>query len=102
MFSTSVRSVTITVALQLPPIESCRSRVSFESRHGTCAFEPVPESFSMHEPSAYSDWLMFFASSCRSFFGLIGADFLDDSIPARSTRLSFACRSGPDAIISFR
>ena len=44
---------------------------------------------------------MVLASSCRLLSGLMGADFLLLSIPARSTRLSFIRRSAPPAIISF-
>ena len=51
MFSSSVRSVTTMLALQLPPRLSCSRRVSFESRHGMCALCPALESFSMTEPS---------------------------------------------------
>ena len=104
-FCASVRSVTMIVDLQLPPSESCSSRVSFESRHGTCAF-PVPDadSFSITEPNAYNDWLMFLASSFRAALfdaPSVAYDFFDDSIPARSTRLSFADFSPPIPWISF-
>ena len=51
MFSSSVRSVTTMLALQLPPRLSCSRRVSFESRQGMCALCPALESFSMTEPS---------------------------------------------------
>ena len=40
MFSASSRSVTTMAERELPPRLSCSSRVSFESRQGTCA--PLP------------------------------------------------------------
>ena len=61
MFSSSVRSVTTMLALQLPPRLSCSRRVSFESRQGMCALCPALESFSMTEPSEYSERLMLLA-----------------------------------------
>ena len=36
MFCASMRSATMMVDFELPPSESCSSRVSFESRYGTC------------------------------------------------------------------
>eukprot|EP00962_Isochrysis_galbana_P028783 scaffold9124_cov101-Isochrysis_galbana.AAC.12 len=99
MFSGSVRSVTNTAVLLHPSTnESCSSRVSLESRYGTCA-PPTPappeDSAATTDASAHSEVLMCLASSRRrgSLDGPSTAkDFLDDSIPARSTSVSLPIR----------
>ena len=71
---------------QLPPSESCRMRVSFESRYGTCTLRPLAShSVDMTLASAESDRLIFFDSSSRSPLSPMNAA---RSLPARSTRLS--------------
>ena len=72
----------------LPPSESCRSRVSFESRYGMCCDLPST-SAEMQLPSAERDRLILVASLSRSPLACV----LDwRSEPAKSTRLSLPIR----------
>ena len=83
--------------LALPPSDSCRMRVSFDSRYGTCAWWSVSDV--MTRPSVSSDWLIMPASFFLSSFAPLRPMF---SLPARSTRLSVPrlMRSSPSAEVS--
>mmetsp|Transcript_4463 Transcript_4463/g.20026 ORF Transcript_4463/g.20026 Transcript_4463/m.20026 type:complete len:356 (+) Transcript_4463:662-1729(+) len=86
--------IAIIVVLQLPPRESSRMRVSFESRYGMCGRPFGSVKALMTLPSALSDWLIFFDSSSLV---PVAPDSRTRSLPARSTRLSLPtlndCRS---------
>ena len=85
---------------ELPPSESCRRRVSLESRYGTCVLRPFvwdfptptrfvssPLSAAMTFPSAKSPLLMLMLSWNRDPVARV---FLFRSEPARSTRWNLA------------
>lgn len=80
--------------LQRPPSDSCKSRVSFESRYGmrSVAFGPffsLSRSIEMTRPNVSKLVLMFLRSRSRSSFFSPGVPaVLAHSDPARSTRLS--------------
>ena len=76
--------------LLLPPRASCRIRVSFESRYGTCFFWSASDLMTC--PSAESDWLIFMASSRVWPFAPVLPTF---SLPARSTRFRRPARFDP-------
>ena len=89
-----------THVFEFPPSESCRRRVSFESRYGTCVrgvlsaetpppprFASSPLSAAMTFPSANSPLLMLMLSWNRDPVALV---FLFRSDPARSTRWNLA------------
>uniref|UniRef100_A0A182J2R4 Uncharacterized protein n=1 Tax=Anopheles atroparvus TaxID=41427 RepID=A0A182J2R4_ANOAO len=80
------------VVRALPPSDSCRMRVSFESRYGMCVLLPSARA-EITLPSADSDLLMFFASSSTVPSAPVFDTF---SEPARSTRYSL-----PDSFFSF-
>mmetsp|Transcript_48105 Transcript_48105/g.125804 ORF Transcript_48105/g.125804 Transcript_48105/m.125804 type:complete len:315 (-) Transcript_48105:24-968(-) len=91
----SPRSITTNAALQFPASDDCSSRVSFESRNGT-RIAPFDASAFTTEERASRLMLMRLASSWRALtpeaeFWSTAADFLDDSIPARSTSVSRPC-----------
>mmetsp|Transcript_60278 Transcript_60278/g.155223 ORF Transcript_60278/g.155223 Transcript_60278/m.155223 type:complete len:209 (+) Transcript_60278:393-1019(+) len=88
---------------ELPPRESCSTRVSFELRYGTCTsaperpFEPAGRLHSARRlitsASVDRDWLIVFASSKMSELAALLPGrhvFFTHSLPARSTRQSFA------------
>mmetsp|Transcript_151008 Transcript_151008/g.263113 ORF Transcript_151008/g.263113 Transcript_151008/m.263113 type:complete len:232 (-) Transcript_151008:491-1186(-) len=77
--------VMIKEVLALPPRDSCSTRVSFESRYGTCVYF-LSVSALMTLPKAERDRFIFFASSNRSPEAPVLATF---SLPARSTKWSF-------------
>mmetsp|Transcript_52670 Transcript_52670/g.146234 ORF Transcript_52670/g.146234 Transcript_52670/m.146234 type:complete len:205 (+) Transcript_52670:1499-2113(+) len=75
----------IMVVRQLPPRESSRMRVSFESRYGMWLRPRGSVSAAMTLPRALSDWLIFFDSSSRWPVAPLRRT---RSEPARSTRFS--------------
>ena len=62
--ATGRQHVTRRAVLELPPSDSCRMRVSFELRYGTCGLDS--ESAPMTRQSDESDALIFLASSSVS------------------------------------
>ena len=86
--------IAIIVVLQLPPNESSKMRVSFESRYGMCWRPRASVSAAMTLPSAERDWLIFFVSSRRCPVAPVRRTRSD---PARSTRLSLPTCAGPVA-----
>mmetsp|Transcript_16436 Transcript_16436/g.57433 ORF Transcript_16436/g.57433 Transcript_16436/m.57433 type:complete len:437 (+) Transcript_16436:1250-2560(+) len=82
-------TVATMIVLVLPPSESCSSRVSAESRYGMCA-RRFSVSAWMQLPSADSDLLIAVSSLVRPASSR--RDVSHFSLPARSTRLSFARR----------
>ena len=78
----------ISAVLALPPSESCSTRVSFESRYGTCVDLPSVSAL-ITCPRALRDLLIFFASSsCVP----VACVFRTISEPARSTSTSLPVR----------
>mmetsp|Transcript_31311 Transcript_31311/g.88203 ORF Transcript_31311/g.88203 Transcript_31311/m.88203 type:complete len:437 (+) Transcript_31311:1242-2552(+) len=80
-----------------PLSASFRRRVSFDSRNGGCTcfplvFEQLPARAWMTRLRAESDWLMAIPSWRRSPFASV---FFCLSLPARSTKWIFDCRSFP-------
>mmetsp|Transcript_9466 Transcript_9466/g.31374 ORF Transcript_9466/g.31374 Transcript_9466/m.31374 type:complete len:221 (-) Transcript_9466:1-663(-) len=90
-FSFSHRTVTTIAHWQFPPRESCRMRVSLESRYGTRE-APLDASTDTTDERASREMLIRFASSLRIASdegpASTAADFLEDSMPARSHRVS--------------
>ncbi len=75
------------VVLLLPPSDSCKIRVSFESLYGTCSFFYDVNAF-MTLPSALSDLFMFFASSSWAPITPVFDTFYE---PAKSTKYNRLC-----------
>jgi hypothetical protein len=81
------------VVRELPPRLSCSSRVSFESRYGTCVLFPSVSAL-ITLPSVERLLLIIFASSSACPSAPVFCTF---SLPARSTRNSLPDRDDPSA-----